>query len=290
MRDESNDFRSPGEGAAPALSSLSDLRDFKVADGDPDVRGWDVFTGEGRRIGEVHDLLVDTAATKVRYLDLHLDRELLSGRAEGTGPTAREHLFEPGQIGSPVGPLTGTGAVGVGDLSSVPGMSVKPEGDTPTDRGEQRSLTDHLVHGSLLDEENQLVGDRPVGGGSPLPAISGDRHVLIPIGRARLDRQADRILVDSLRTEDILDLPDYDHGPISREHEASLLERFDRGYVHSPERDFYTHSLYDDESFYSNRRGRESGTDRMMGSGSSLNDEMGIGEREEPALDSRGIG
>jgi hypothetical protein len=274
MKDPSKDFQSRGEGASPALSSLTDLRDFTVADGDPDVRGWDAFTGEGRRIGEVHDLLVDTAAMKVRYLDVHLDRELLSGQAEGTGPTAREHLFEPGPIGSPAGPLTGTGVVGVGDLDSVPGMSVKPEGDTPTDRGEQRSLADHLVHGSLLDEENQLVGGHAVSSGSP---ISGDRHVLIPIGRARLDRQADRILVDSLRTEDILDLPDYDHGPISREHEASLLQRFDRGYVHAPERDFYSHSLYDDESFYSNRR-------RQSGAGHTEN-----GRREETALNSRGI-
>ncbi len=191
MRDESNSFQSTGEGASPALSSLSDLRDFTVADGDPDVRGWDVFTGEGRRIGEVHDLLVDTAAMKVRYLDVHLDRELLSAVKR---PTA------------------------------------------------------------------------------------GDRHVLIPIGRARLDRQADRILVDSLRTEDILDLPDYDHGPISREHEAALLQRFDRGYVHAPERDFYSHSLYDDESFYSNRR-------RQSGTGHTEN-----GRREEAALNSsRGI-
>lgn len=276
MRDESNGFQSKGEGASPALSSLADLRDFTVADGDPDVRGWDVFTGEGRRIGEVHDLLVDTTAMKVRYLDVHLDRELLSGQTEGTGPTAREHLFEPGPIGSPAGPLTGTGVVGVGDLDSVPGMSVKPEFDTPTDRGEQRSLADHLVHGSLLDEENQLIGDRAVSSGSSMPAMSGDRHVLIPIGRARLDRQADRILVDSLRTEDILDLPDYDHGPVSREHEAALLQRFDRGYVHSPERDFYAHSLYDDESFYSNRR-------RQSGDGPTEK-----GRREATALNSRG--
>jgi len=189
MRDESKD--------SPALCPMKDLQDFKIADGDPDVRGWEVFTGEDRRIGEVHDLLIDTAAMRARYLDVHLDSEL------------------------------------TGDSDHEP-----------------QSLADHLVHSSLLGVENELVGDRSVHSRS----MSADRHVLIPIGRARLDREADRILVDSVRIEDVLDLTEYDHRTLDREQEASLLQRFDRGYVHSPERDFYSHSLFDDDSFYRHRR------------------------------------
>jgi photosynthetic reaction center H subunit len=55
---------------------LDDLDDFEVADNSPDVRGWDVVTREGRRVGEVEELLVDTSAMKVRYLDIELDDEV----------------------------------------------------------------------------------------------------------------------------------------------------------------------------------------------------------------------
>lgn len=56
---------------------LDELDDFEVADGDPDVRGWEVLAADGRRIGEVDNLLIDTAAMKVRYLDVDLDDELI---------------------------------------------------------------------------------------------------------------------------------------------------------------------------------------------------------------------
>lgn len=56
---------------------LDKLTDFDVAEGDPDIRGWDVIAGDGRRIGEVDELLIDTEAMKVRYMDVDLDEEVL---------------------------------------------------------------------------------------------------------------------------------------------------------------------------------------------------------------------
>ena len=60
---------------------LGQLDDFRVAEGDPDGRGWEVLASDGRKIGEVDELLVDTAAMKVRYLDVDLDVDdvVLSG-------------------------------------------------------------------------------------------------------------------------------------------------------------------------------------------------------------------
>jgi photosynthetic reaction center H subunit len=52
---------------------LNDLSGYKVADGYPDVDGWDVIASDGTKIGEVDDLLVDTVAMRVRYLDVDLD-------------------------------------------------------------------------------------------------------------------------------------------------------------------------------------------------------------------------
>jgi photosynthetic reaction center H subunit len=81
MRDDAyNTPRGAGTmeaGTASNIAPLKTLKDFKVAEGDPDVRGWKVISRDGREIGEVHDLLVDTAAMRVRYLDVDLDHDLL---------------------------------------------------------------------------------------------------------------------------------------------------------------------------------------------------------------------
>lgn len=63
---------------APQIAPLKHLKDYQVAKDDPDVRGWPLIGRDGRTIGKVHDLLVDTAAERVRYLDVELDRDLLA--------------------------------------------------------------------------------------------------------------------------------------------------------------------------------------------------------------------
>jgi uncharacterized protein (TIGR02271 family) len=52
---------------------LGELDDYKVAEGDPDVRGWDVVASDERKIGRVGNLLVDTDAMRVRYLAVERD-------------------------------------------------------------------------------------------------------------------------------------------------------------------------------------------------------------------------
>ena len=54
------------------IAPLDELDDFQVAEGDPDVRGWDVLAADGKSIGKVDQLLVDTGAKKVRYLSVDL--------------------------------------------------------------------------------------------------------------------------------------------------------------------------------------------------------------------------
>ena len=113
---------------------LGQLDDFKVAEGDPDVRGWEVMASDGRKIGEVDELLVDTTAMKVRYLD--------------------------------------------------------------------------------VDVDDGVMGD------------GQDRHVLIPIGYARLERDRDTVMVDGLASADLQGLPAYDQGPLTRDFESSVRDSF----------------------------------------------------------------
>lgn len=47
--------------------------DFEIADGQPDIRGWDVKDAQDRYIGEVDELLFDTQSMKVRYIIVDLD-------------------------------------------------------------------------------------------------------------------------------------------------------------------------------------------------------------------------
>lgn len=69
MRDDNQSAQSRPSRITP----LRNLNGYRIADGDPDVRGWEVVGGDRRRIGSVNDLLVDTAEGKVRYLDVQLD-------------------------------------------------------------------------------------------------------------------------------------------------------------------------------------------------------------------------
>ena len=155
---------------------LDELDDYQVAEGDPDVRGWDVMASDGRKIGEVDELLVDTQAMKVRYLDVDLSDEIIAS------------------------------------------------------------------------------------------AGGEDRHVLIPIGYARLEASDSRIRIDNLATDQISTLPAYEHGRLDRTYETDLRQRFDRDYTGvTGDEDFYAHDSYDENRFFgeARRRGNETRRDEF---------------------------
>ncbi|HEX9940789.1 MAG TPA: PRC-barrel domain-containing protein [Thermoanaerobaculia bacterium] len=238
-----NDDRTPtGEldAAVPGspITPLGRLHNYRIAEGDPDVRGWEVLGADSRKIGEVDDLLVDTQALRVRYLDVILDPDLFAER----GPAV-------GQAGETAAPLAGPAAGAEGTLAA-PGMPPygAPLSATSAMGGLAPMVTETVVRATLSDEENRLTQEHNYG--------FGTRHVLIPIGHARLDGERDRILVEGLRAAEAAGLPDYDGEDVTRDYETGLRQRFDRGYAPSPERDFYAHDLYDQERFYGPRRHR----------------------------------
>ena len=73
-----SDANRAGPRTGRGLVHLDQLDDYKVADGEPDIRGWSVRTSDGRKLGKVEDLLVDLDAMKVRYMEVELDRKELS--------------------------------------------------------------------------------------------------------------------------------------------------------------------------------------------------------------------
>jgi uncharacterized protein (TIGR02271 family) len=98
MAHELNHLVPKGGSASDAshLGRLNDLDEYKVADGYPDIRGWDVRTNDGRTVGKVGDLIVDTAAMRVRYLDVEVDRSLAQAAKDAATPGNQErHTLLP---------------------------------------------------------------------------------------------------------------------------------------------------------------------------------------------------
>jgi hypothetical protein len=73
MRDEAGVGPNPRD--ARRLVAMHELRNYKVVDGEPDIRGWNVFTATGRELGEIEDLLVDTDLGEVVMVDIDLKRD-----------------------------------------------------------------------------------------------------------------------------------------------------------------------------------------------------------------------
>ncbi|MDQ3997621.1 MAG: PRC and DUF2382 domain-containing protein [Gemmatimonadota bacterium] len=70
-------------GDAPSrVAPLSALDDYEIADGYPEIRGWDVRDSAGRSIGYVYDVLVDLEAMRVRYLDVELESQFAGSDAD----------------------------------------------------------------------------------------------------------------------------------------------------------------------------------------------------------------
>jgi uncharacterized protein (TIGR02271 family) len=75
---------------------MSELDDYRVSDEDPDPRGWSVVGRDGATIGRVEDLIVDTDAMKVRYLDITVTDAATTGGSRARIPADRVDL-EPAQ-------------------------------------------------------------------------------------------------------------------------------------------------------------------------------------------------
>ena len=63
----------PDPGRISRLHRLSESHHYRIASGEPDIRGWEVRTLSGNHLGEVEDLLIDPHRGEVVMLDIDLD-------------------------------------------------------------------------------------------------------------------------------------------------------------------------------------------------------------------------
>ncbi|HYH83092.1 MAG TPA: PRC-barrel domain-containing protein [Longimicrobium sp.] len=60
----------------PTVVPLKDAKDFRLAKGAPNLRGWTVYGADNEKVGVVTQMLVDPIAMKVKYLDVDVDDDL----------------------------------------------------------------------------------------------------------------------------------------------------------------------------------------------------------------------
>ena len=165
---------------------VEELHGFEVAEGGTDVRGWEVVSGDGRRVGEVVEVLAETGDRSARYFQVQLDPRPAGGAA-GTGAAgAARHTGEAVDVGRDAIPELDR----LSEHGEVIGHVAVP-GDGPPEVP-ARTMGEALVRDSLLDVENRMTA------GSGPGFDRGRNRVLIPAGQARLDTAARRIRIDSL--------------------------------------------------------------------------------------------
>jgi sporulation protein YlmC with PRC-barrel domain len=94
----------PDPGSINRLHRLSESHHYRIASGEPDIRGWEVRTLSGNHLGEVEDLLIDPHRGEVVMLDVDLnnseDRVNLPIRGVQLDRTARCVIVDSGDIRS----------------------------------------------------------------------------------------------------------------------------------------------------------------------------------------------
>ena len=170
--------------AAPRdLYRLRDLR-YGVAAGEPDVRGWPVYSSTGRPLGAVADMLVDDDAAEVLMLEIEGAGGLMVASVRDTwiDGTAQRVVLDARALATPPD-VTPTGAASVdpapGDQS--PTGTAAP-GVNPTERRTSRvddasDLDDaagidareldarvRIEEGGTVDDEAPVAGVRYEGG------------------------------------------------------------------------------------------------------------------------------
>ena len=165
-----------GQPAGPdgQLVELRQLDDYVIAEGDPDIRGWEVKTAAGlgdRTVGYVEDLIVDRDTLRVRYVLVCLDKDAV--------------------------------------------------------------------------------------------ATTRDRRILVPVGVGRLDEHNDQVRLDGYTTGQLVGIPEFRPGKLTRQYEATVRRRFAPPAPKAGPRsrrsvDFYDQDEFDERSLWGlRRRGRD---------------------------------
>jgi len=189
------------------LRRLSEADDFEVAENEPDIRGWDVMLSDGTKIGEVDDLMVDTAMMKAAYIDVDLDRKALGldESRHALVPIARadldtdhKHVALHGIDRQGVLQLQGSDATRAREWHASTPAATRSEDKRLTRSAEELKIgkrmvqagevrvgkhveTDHVTETVARERERVTIERRPAGpGASTSPQFTND-EIVVPV-------------------------------------------------------------------------------------------------------------
>lgn len=164
-RDKSRVTDEAGTGPDPRLSRhlmpLREAKRFRVSKGEPDIRGWSVFTSNGREVGRVGDLLVDTSIGEVVMFDVNRgdtgDQTIAPIRAAWIDRETKRVILDSAQL-APTSELPALGRTPVPPPPAVP----TPPTDEEVARERQREAADLArdERDRRLVRDDELIVDR----------------------------------------------------------------------------------------------------------------------------------
>lgn len=185
------------------LKPLSEVSSYTIERGDPDPRGYTVVAGDGRRVGEVNDLIIDTEAMKVRYLvidvndDASTDRSVLipvsdvDVRSDARQVVARSYSGSERSYRGSASAALGSGEYDrAGEDEQERSRLTRAEeelhiGKREVSRGEVRVgkhvETEHVSEPVTRRREEVVIERRPVEAGARADASIRDDEVRIPL-------------------------------------------------------------------------------------------------------------
>jgi uncharacterized protein (TIGR02271 family) len=145
------------------LQALSEMKNYKVSDDDPDVRGWQVVGPDGQSMGIVRDLLIDPSRMKAEYFAV-----TNSSQESFLVPAGTAHLDNANRY------------VLVASASAEPDYRASPRGSV-ADYAEDRKMT--------RSEEELRIGKREVAAGEVVVAKHVETERVtedVPVTRERV--------------------------------------------------------------------------------------------------------
>ena len=144
-----------GTGPDPRLSRhlmpLRETKRYRVAKGESDIRGWSVFTSNGREVGRVGDLLVDTSIGEVVMFDINRgdtgDQTIAPIRAAWIDRGTKRVILDSAQL-APTGELPAMGRTPTAPTAA----------STPADEGVVREPLGE-AQGLARDERERRADD-----------------------------------------------------------------------------------------------------------------------------------
>lgn len=192
-REKSRVTDQAGVGPDPRLSRhlmpLREAKRFHLTKGEPDIRGWSVFTSSGQEVGRVGDLLVDQSIGEVVMFDVNRgdtgDQTIAPLRAAWIDRETKRVILDSAQL-TPTADTSATARTPVPPPATpVPTVIATPDEELEREQREAQDLT----RGERTVRSDEVVADRRL----------ADDDAGIPL--------ADRLRIERRRGDDYPDTP-----------------------------------------------------------------------------------